>query len=101
MPELAVAAAPDVEVAVTPAPAPVRSVPPVKPEPEDRLPHPVAAAQQQPRLVGAAWVASLLTLATLGWALYAGRVDIMRAWPPSERLYSLLGLVPSHATAPH
>ncbi|MGC8468896.1 MAG: hypothetical protein ACP5NI_03225 [Acetobacteraceae bacterium] len=43
-------------------------------------------------LVGLLWVASLLLLAGAGWAGVRYRQEIMRAWPPSVRLYLALGL---------
>ncbi len=42
--------------------------------------------------VGLLWVASLLLLAAMGWAGLHYRQEIMRAWPPSARLYLALGL---------
>ena len=77
------------EPAATPAPAfqmPVGptamdrlSVPPPKPRPNWRL-----------RL---AWLASFLLLIGAGVALYAERAAVMTAWPPSQRLYGVFGLV--------
>lgn len=40
-----------------------------------------------------AWVGSLVLLGVLMWAMIAWRLDVMRVWPPSERLYSGLGLL--------
>ena len=40
-----------------------------------------------------AWVGSLVLLGVLVWAMIAWRSDMMRVWPPSERLYSALGLL--------
>ncbi len=47
-----------------------------------------------PRRRGAliAWAVSLLLLALLIWAAFAFRSNVMGAWPPSERLFALLGL---------
>ncbi len=44
----------------------------------------------------AGWAASILLLAALLWAGVAWRGNIMRAWPPSERLYTALGLPADH-----
>jgi hypothetical protein len=41
------------------------------------------------------WVASLVVLGLLAWGGYAYRGTVMHAWPPSERLYALLGLMPA------
>ena len=38
------------------------------------------------------WVASLVLLAALVWAAIAYRAEVQRAWPPSTRLYTALGL---------
>jgi len=41
------------------------------------------------------WLVSLALLALLVWAGYAYRGVVMHAWPPSQRLYALLGLGPT------
>ncbi len=41
----------------------------------------------------AGWVVSIVAVIGLGWAAVTWRYDIMNAWPPSERLYSSLGLM--------
>jgi predicted Zn finger-like uncharacterized protein len=38
------------------------------------------------------WLMSVLVLAMLGGAAVAWRVDVMVAWPPSQRVYAALGL---------
>ncbi len=53
------------------------------------------ASKGEPALI-AGWAASILFLAALVWAAVAWRGDVMRAWPPSERLYSALGLPADH-----
>ncbi len=56
---------------------------------------PPLAAKTGPRLDTAAlagWAISLALLAALGWSGVRWRTDVMRAWPPSERLYAALGL---------
>ncbi|MGI4940314.1 MAG: hypothetical protein ACRYHQ_07080 [Janthinobacterium lividum] len=40
-----------------------------------------------------AWIGSLVLLGVLIWAMIAWRSDVMRIWPPSERLYSALRLL--------
>ena len=47
----------------------------------------------QPHPILLAWAASLAVLGALIWAMIAWRADVMRAWPPSERLYAALGLL--------
>jgi predicted Zn finger-like uncharacterized protein len=39
-----------------------------------------------------AWIGSLVLLAAIIVGAYSGREDVMRAWPPSQRLYGALGL---------
>lgn len=41
----------------------------------------------------AGWVLSVAIILGLGWSAVTFRRDIMQAWPPSERLYSTLGLL--------
>jgi predicted Zn finger-like uncharacterized protein len=58
----------------------------------DRL---MAAPQPTSRMgIGArlAWIGSLVVLVLLFAAAYAWRGDVMAAWPPSVRLYAVLGL---------
>jgi predicted Zn finger-like uncharacterized protein len=38
------------------------------------------------------WAGSVLLLGLGAWSAVAWRSDVMRAWPPSGRLYSALGL---------
>ena len=42
------------------------------------------------------WVASLMLLCTLGCATVAWRGRVERVWPPSVRLYAVLGLTTVH-----
>jgi predicted Zn finger-like uncharacterized protein len=44
-----------------------------------------------------AWAASVLALAVGTWEAVAWRGGVMRAWPPSQRLYAALGLARDHA----
>jgi hypothetical protein len=39
----------------------------------------------------AGWVLSVALLAFLGYAAWHWRQPVMKAWPPSERVYRLLG----------
>ena len=45
----------------------------------------------EPALV-AGWTVSIAVLLALVWAAVTWRSDVMHAWPPSERLYTALGL---------
>jgi hypothetical protein len=45
----------------------------------------------EPALI-AGWAVSIAIVVGLVWATVAWRTDIMHAWPPSERLYSAIGL---------
>lgn len=61
---------------------------------------PLAATARTRRVRAAAltgWAVSLVLLAALGWGSVRWRGDVMRAWPPSERLYAALGLAPGQA----
>lgn len=60
------------------------------------LAHPLpilARNVRNPPFVLAGWVLSAALLACLAWAAYAWRTDIMRQWPPSQRMYAAFGLV--------
>ena len=41
------------------------------------------------------WLASVAVIGLLLWAGYQYREGVMHAWPPSQRLYTLLGLGPA------
>lgn len=82
----------------TPVPTPES-----RPEPEVRAqPRPVArtaprkapAAPPAPgaRALRAAWIASVVVLAALLWGAFSQRDAVMKAWPPSIRVYAALGL---------
>ena len=58
----------------------------------DRLAREPARRHSRSAAPRAAWVASFLVLAAIGWSAYAWRGEIVRAWPPSERVYVALGL---------
>ncbi len=57
---------------------------------EDRLGQ--APASPPDRFAVAGWVLTVLVLGLAAYAGYAFRADVMEAWPPSQRLYALLGL---------
>lgn len=64
----------------------------VQPLPPRKWPMPQSPPDwRENRAVGAAWVISLLALVALAVAAYVFQTDILRAWPPSERLYQLFG----------
>ncbi len=57
--------------------------------------HPHGAAARAPSRVGAPMLAWMLTVVAIGVAVgaaYAWRADVMRVWPPSERVYAALGV---------
>jgi predicted Zn finger-like uncharacterized protein len=74
-------------LAIPPPPAaitpPERLAPEAEPPPRAGVPA---------TLVLAAWVASFAVLGAAGWAAVNWRQPVMRAWPPSVRLYEILGL---------
>jgi predicted Zn finger-like uncharacterized protein len=82
-----------------PEPAPE---PPLEPEPEPLPLLPVIPAPLEPMVrseprhnnsaLVLAWIASVMLLGAIVVGAYAGRQDVMRGWPPSERLYGALGL---------
>ena len=67
----------------------------VVPRIEDRL-VPDAAEPSSGRRIAIvatlAWATSAALLGGAGWAVVMWRADIMAAWAPSRRLFSLLGL---------
>ncbi len=50
----------------------------------------LGAAGRETAWVG--WLASLVVLTALVWAAIAYRAEVQRAWPPSIRLYTALGM---------
>ena len=113
VPEAVVVAVPAVEEVLPPAPEPEPEPEPV-PEPPAHVappPAPPLAAvvplvadrlvrepdappprRGKPVLAAIAWAASLALLRGAGWAAVAWRAEIMAAWAPSQRLFTLLGL---------
>ncbi len=49
------------------------------------------AVAGEPVLI-ASWAVSIAVVIGLGWAAVTWRSSVMHAWPPSERLYTALGL---------
>jgi hypothetical protein len=77
-------AAPEPEAADVPSAAPARA--PVlgwRERVEDMV---------EPLLLALAWVGSIGVLAGAGWIAFLYRAQIVHAWPPSRRLFDLLGL---------
>ena len=100
---------PEPDVAAAPEP-PVPPPPPNPPQPEAAAPItapriaeprvPLHLPPEQPDKPGpalwvaiVAWALSLAVLGAAGWAAVSYRSDIMTAWPPSERVYTALGLI--------
>ena len=53
---------------------------------------PLAAVRSGPRIaVVLSWIASFVLLGTIGWSAIAWRPSIVHAWPPSARIYAVLG----------
>ncbi len=48
----------------------------------------------EPALLLGAWILTALILLTAGWIVVARRAEIVQVWPPSERVYAALGLLP-------
>jgi len=87
----------DAPVEAKPAAAAAPLPPPPPPEPEliPLAPRPPTARSSKSRanvVLRLAWAASVIAVLLLGWGAYAERSAIMRAWPPSIRLYAALGL---------
>ena len=75
--------------------APVSSPAPGSADGRKREPGRAGAA-----LLAMAWLATVLLLVGLGWAVVVRRADIMQTWPPSQRAYAALGLAaPEHGHA--
>jgi hypothetical protein len=92
---------------VMPAPTVAAPAPPSSPQPKSLRerpfvlgPEPARPPATPPRARAGGggawlgWVLSLIILGLLVWGAYAYRGTIMQAWPPSERVYALLGLMP-------
>lgn len=88
-------------VAVPPPPEPAEVEEPPAPrltaESRPSRPSPLLPRRRRRPGLLAAWILSFVVIALGLWAVVAYRGDIMRAWPPSTRAYSAIGL--SH-TAP-
>ena len=80
-----------------PAPVPIAAEVPVE--------TPAAPVSPPPRrsrrgVLAVAWVASFAVLGAAGASVVHWRAGIMQAWPPSERLYAVLGLLPNGQMRP-
>lgn len=93
-------AVPVVEVAGVEAEeaAPARAAVVVRPERGDTL-LPADVARPGRAVVVAGWVLSLVVLGGLGFVAVSQRGAIMRAWPPSARVYAAIGLMGGAAVA--
>ncbi len=76
--------------AAEPGPRLVTMSPPAWRSPPTSVPSSRPRRGQRLALTG--WVATALVLAAALWGAYAARGPIMRAWPPSQRVYAPLGL---------
>jgi predicted Zn finger-like uncharacterized protein len=89
----------DAPVEAKPAAAAAPLPPPPEPEvippaPRPRMLRPSTSRANVVLLL--AWAASIVAVLLLAWGAYAERSAIMRAWPPSIRLYAALGLTGDH-----
>jgi predicted Zn finger-like uncharacterized protein len=63
----------------------------------DRLAQPLPLRSSGGAALRTTWLAIVVVVLGLLWGAYAWRADVMADWPPSVRLYSLLGLAaPQH-----
>jgi predicted Zn finger-like uncharacterized protein len=95
-----------IEAPLVNEPKPVQFSPkaPEQQEPEsrgltamDRLAQPLPLRSSGGAALRIAWLAIVVVILGLLWGAYAWRADVMADWPPSARLYSLLGLAaPQH-----
>lgn len=53
---------------------------------------PITTARPSTAAIRVAWVVSVLVLVLAAWGAVAWRVEAMHGWPPSQRVYSVLGL---------
>ncbi len=86
---------PPVEVAPLVPPAPPEAEAPVAmPDPPARLapPAPPKPVRRRPSPLLLAWLASILVIVAALAAALVLREPIMRGWPPSQRVYGVLGL---------
>ena len=65
---------------------------PISVEPPSPMAPPLAAKQPVPLALLLAWVGSVVVILALLAAAIVWRETVMQHWPPSIRLYSLLGL---------
>ena len=78
------------------APAPVpawEEQPELRPSAMERLAQSPAVLPGRSLALPAAWTASVVALLLLVGGAYVWRSDVMRIWPPSARLYDMVGLV--------
>ncbi len=71
-------------------PPPVADLPPTGAADHGVPPEPARPPPLYAAILG--WVLSVALLAGLGWAAVTWRVSVMAAWPPSERVYTAVGL---------
>lgn len=66
----------------------------------DRLTLHQANAKTSPVPLRVAWIGTVLALLLLAAAAYVWRVELMHAWPPSQRLYNALGVTQTPSGKP-
>lgn len=99
IPEEPPAAEPEPPEAPAGPPPPLRE--PAAPPPTltamERLASQPAALPPRPRGLRVAWAASIIAVGLICWGLIMWRTELVQAWPPSARLYDMLGLAPQQA----
>ena len=69
-----------------------------EPRPSRNYPPPAHASRRQHPATAAGWMALAAMIIILAVGLWAGRTQLVAAWPPAERLYKSVGM--GFATAP-
>ena len=100
-------AVPAMVLKVAPAPERVEEEPPtavpiavVVPVEATNAPIPPPPRRSRRGVLALAWVASFAVLGAAGASAVRWRAGVMQAWPPSERLYAALGLLPDRPKYP-
>lgn len=92
-------AEPDAPAEAAPVAAAVVAAPEPPPRPAPAVPPRILLPPPPPprRRSGliAAWIASLVLLAVLAGAAWVERAAVIKAWPPSARVYAALGGIPA------
>ena len=88
-------APPEVSVLVMADPVPISrktEAVPASEMPSAPSSRPLSALAATPAVI-AGWIVTVAILIGLVWATVTWRNEVMRAWPPSERLFGVIGLL--------